>query len=258
SQVKLELNRLFHMLRAVHIFIFSIANLTVEVDAKYIKGMINNPDLQPNTTINQWITGILLFSFELIHVSMKKHAGVDSLSRRPSMEEDPLEDNNHEDWLDCTYSFGVALLNERMHPVKAAGVMLARPVHIIPYVRCLDHSLMFLVFLDILDPPPDEPIIPQSEAMLALDEKMIVIQHFLVSHEKPTDLLDNNFNTFITSTVHYFVLEGNLWHRELQGWHQLVVRANSITESSKRCTMISCTRVFIPFTHGYFYASGGQ
>jgi hypothetical protein len=34
------------------IFIFSVKNLTVEVDAKYIKGIINNPNLQPNTTIN--------------------------------------------------------------------------------------------------------------------------------------------------------------------------------------------------------------
>jgi len=42
SQVKLELYGLFRML---HIFIFGVKNLTVEVDAKYIKGMINNPDL---------------------------------------------------------------------------------------------------------------------------------------------------------------------------------------------------------------------
>jgi hypothetical protein len=49
SQAKLELYSLFHM---VHMHIFSITNLTVEVDAKYIKGMINNLDLQPNATIN--------------------------------------------------------------------------------------------------------------------------------------------------------------------------------------------------------------
>jgi hypothetical protein len=40
------------VLHAVCVFIFSVKNLTVEVDAKYIKGMINNPDLQPNATIN--------------------------------------------------------------------------------------------------------------------------------------------------------------------------------------------------------------
>jgi len=52
SQAKLELYGLFRALRAVRVHIFGITNLTVEVDAKYIKGMINNPDLQPNVTIN--------------------------------------------------------------------------------------------------------------------------------------------------------------------------------------------------------------
>ncbi|KIK77391.1 hypothetical protein PAXRUDRAFT_166999 [Paxillus rubicundulus Ve08.2h10] len=52
SQAKLELYGLFHALRAVHIYTFGIANFTVELDAKYVKCMINNSDLQPNTTIN--------------------------------------------------------------------------------------------------------------------------------------------------------------------------------------------------------------
>ena len=38
----------------------------MEMDAKYVQGMINNLDLQPSVTINQWIAGILLFSFCLI------------------------------------------------------------------------------------------------------------------------------------------------------------------------------------------------
>ena len=53
------------------------------MDAKYVKGMINNPDLQPNATINQWIAGILLFHFELCHISADRHAGPDGLSRQP-------------------------------------------------------------------------------------------------------------------------------------------------------------------------------
>ncbi|KAG2337009.1 hypothetical protein BDR05DRAFT_1005377 [Suillus weaverae] len=169
----------------------------------------------PNATINRWITCVLLFSFELIHVSTKKHAGVDGLSRRLPTEEDSMEDDDHKDWLDRAYSFGVMLLNERMHPVKAAGFMLNTMAHTMPYMKRLDCSPTFLVFLDILDPPPDEPIIPQSEAAQALDEKMITIKHFLVSCEKPTDLLDEDFDMFINSAVCYFVLEGNLWCREL-------------------------------------------
>ena len=54
SQATLELYGLFHALHTVCIFIFGVNNFvkTVEMDAKYIQGMINNLDLQPNVTIN--------------------------------------------------------------------------------------------------------------------------------------------------------------------------------------------------------------
>lgn len=59
-------------------------NFVIKVNAKYIKGMINNPDVQPNATINHWIAGILLpvFNFKLWHVAAKDHAPADGLSRR--------------------------------------------------------------------------------------------------------------------------------------------------------------------------------
>jgi hypothetical protein len=78
SQPKLELYGLFRSLRAVKLFIIRVQNLIVKVDAKYIKGMINNPDIQPNTTINRWIAGILLFRFKLIYVPGVTH-GPDGL-----------------------------------------------------------------------------------------------------------------------------------------------------------------------------------
>ena len=80
SQVKLELYGLFQALKAVKTYIVGIKNLVVEVDAKYIKGMINNPDIQPNATINRWIAGILLFDFKLRHVAAKDHTSADGLS----------------------------------------------------------------------------------------------------------------------------------------------------------------------------------
>jgi hypothetical protein len=60
SQAKLELYGLFRALRAYRIYIIGVKNLIVEVDAKYLKGMLNNSDIQLNTTINRWIAGILL------------------------------------------------------------------------------------------------------------------------------------------------------------------------------------------------------
>lgn len=52
SQPKLKLYGLFRALHAYHLYIIGIKQLVVEVNAKYIKGMLNNPDLQPNATIN--------------------------------------------------------------------------------------------------------------------------------------------------------------------------------------------------------------
>ena len=80
SQAKLELYGLFHALRTFRIYIIGVKNFTVEVDTKYLKGMLNNPDVQPNATINRWIAGILLFDFTLQHVPATAHTAADGLS----------------------------------------------------------------------------------------------------------------------------------------------------------------------------------
>jgi hypothetical protein len=65
SQAKLELYGVFRALRYLKLDIIGITNLTLEVDASYIKGMLNNPDIQPCNATNRWIAAILLFSTKL-------------------------------------------------------------------------------------------------------------------------------------------------------------------------------------------------
>src|SRR6266404_1076667 len=50
------------------------------MDAQYVHGMLANPNIQPNATMNRWITAILLFTFKLVHVPAEKHQGPDGLS----------------------------------------------------------------------------------------------------------------------------------------------------------------------------------
>lgn len=110
SQAKIELHGLFWALKAVKVWIIGIHNLTVEVNAKYIKGMINNPDIQPNTSINQWIAAILLFNFKLWHVPGSKHNGPDGLLQcQQSMDDKELDKmlEEIEEWLDDVVSCGV-------------------------------------------------------------------------------------------------------------------------------------------------------
>ncbi|SJL17472.1 uncharacterized protein ARMOST_21023 [Armillaria ostoyae] len=101
SQPKLELYGLFRALRSWRKYIIGLENLHVEVDAKYIKGMISAPDMQPNAAMNRWIQGILLFDFTLIHIPGTKFRGPDALSRRDLGENEtpPLEEYD-DSWLD--------------------------------------------------------------------------------------------------------------------------------------------------------------
>ena len=97
SQPKLELYGCYRALRHWRLYLFGIKKLILEVDAKYIKDMLNNPDLQPNASINRWIQGILLFDFELCHVPAERHKGPDALSSRTPNEDDIIEALEGED-----------------------------------------------------------------------------------------------------------------------------------------------------------------
>ena len=60
----------------------------MEVDARYIKGMLANPDLAPSASMNRWIVSILLFHFTLIHVPGTRH-GPDDHNNLPMKRENP-------------------------------------------------------------------------------------------------------------------------------------------------------------------------
>ena len=99
SQPKLELYGLLQALRQFCIYIICVRNLIVEVDAKYIKGMLNEPELQLNAVINRWVQGILVFDFTLVHVPGICFRGPDALLHRPREDEDEV--GTYDDsWLD--------------------------------------------------------------------------------------------------------------------------------------------------------------
>jgi hypothetical protein len=85
SQAKLELYGLLTALPTIH---YRSEKLFVEMDAEYIKGMLNNPDLNPNRTLNHWIATIKLFNFKLQHVPAESHKAPDGFSHKPPIKED--------------------------------------------------------------------------------------------------------------------------------------------------------------------------
>jgi hypothetical protein len=80
SQPKLESYGLYRSLRAQKLYLIGIWNLIVEVDAKFIKGMLAHLDVTPSASINWWVLSILMFHLTLVHIPGTHH-GPDRLSQ---------------------------------------------------------------------------------------------------------------------------------------------------------------------------------
>ena len=95
SQAKIEIYGLWHALQAYWLYIIGVKNLWVEINASYIKGMLNNLDIQPGTVVNRWIVGFKLFQFksELVHVPGHLHTGPDGLSCHATSPNDLIEED---------------------------------------------------------------------------------------------------------------------------------------------------------------------
>jgi len=78
-------------LNATKLWTIGSKKLVVEVNAQYIKGILNKLDIHPNIAMNQWISAILMFDFELVHVPGTEHKEPDGLSRRRIVEEEEEE-----------------------------------------------------------------------------------------------------------------------------------------------------------------------
>ena len=174
--MKLELYGLFYTLKATQLYTIGIKCFIVEMDAKFIKGMINNPMLHPNDAVNCWIAAILLFDFELIHIPAVKHTGADGLSCQPAaLDEDPPNDSDElEDWIDSN----TGLFIESHTPPS--------PYNVVPPLLLIqDNPHVFNTFnrssssLSTTDRSLDDNEIPCTAKAMLCDERLTVIHCFL-------------------------------------------------------------------------------
>ena len=214
SQPKLELYGLYRALRQLKLYLIGVRNLIVEVDAKYIKGMLRNPDIAPSASINRWIVSILMFHFELVHVPGTHH-GPDGLSRRkpqPGDEEEPEDD--FEDWIDDINGF-MHMVNP--HPTNMQTIINTPPI------TC------FISEENRQPSPTPEPedagdnnsttynIVPRSEAAVKADERLLKIQPWLDTLQRPDDLTDTEYKTFMRHCTEFFVSNNRLWRKDPKG-----------------------------------------
>jgi hypothetical protein len=107
SQPKLKIYSLYRVLHALCLYLIGVWNLVVEVDVRYIKGMLSNPDISPSASINRWMVTILTFHFDLVHVPGTHH-GPDGLSRwfrQVGDKEDQDDEEDFVDWIDQLHGF---------------------------------------------------------------------------------------------------------------------------------------------------------
>jgi transposase InsO family protein len=185
SQPKLELFGLYRALRAWRLYIIGVKTLHVEVDAKFIAGLLNNPDLQPDMAVNRWIQGILMFHFVLHHVPATKFQGPDALSRRGKAE-DEIAVSDDDDWLD---QIALAYLK----PVR--------------YFANLHQSYERMEFY-----PPDQ-LPPCHMTRTAQETLLDQVRHFLKTLEMPNFSNTQKQRRFIAKATEFYEHGGRLWKR---------------------------------------------
>jgi Integrase zinc binding domain/RNase H-like domain found in reverse transcriptase len=218
SQPKLELYGLYRALRQLKLYLIGVRNLIVEVDAKYIKGMLKNPDIAPSASINRWIVSILMFHFELVHVPGTHH-GPDGLSRRrpqPGDEEEPEDD--FEDWIDDVNGF-IHMIN----PLPYSHSTLINTPPITCFISETNRE-------DTPEPEQQEDdnassyhIVPRSEASVKADERLLKVKPWLDTLQRPDDLSDAEYKTFMRYCTEFFVYNDRLWRKDPKGQHKIVI-----------------------------------
>ena len=222
SQPKLELYGLYRALRSLKMHLLGVRNLIIEVDAKYIKGMLANPDIAPSASINRWILGILMFHFTLVHVPGTHH-GPDGLSRRkPQPGDEPEKDDDFEDWVDQVNGF-IHFIDPL--PFQICSLTNSPPISC--YITDSDRE-------DSPEPedapqPKDQDdstpysIVPRSDAAEAMDDKLVKVKKWLETLERPDSMTNSEYKSFMRYCTEFFILNGRLWRKDSKGHHKVVV-----------------------------------
>ena len=254
SQAKLEIFGLYRAFREFKIYLLGVRNLVVEVDARYIKGMLQNPDIAPSASINRWILAILTFHFKLVHVPATHH-GPDGLSRRPRQPDDEVRDeealdDEFDDWVDGFYGFLHAINPSPLadHSYKSRGIAtVAHFANIFVPMgndRAARNDNTVDVFSQTVDVFPqvvsdsdslEYSLVPRSEAAKHEETRLEEVSKYLDDLKRPTHMDDKVFNSFLRYVLRFFTRDSKLWRKDAQGMHKLVVEQSRRLEVMREC-----------------------
>lgn len=230
SQAKLELYGLYRAIKDLRFYLVGAQNLTVEVDAKYIKGMINNPDVVPNAAANRWVAYILLFDFKLVHIPGKDHVAADGLSRRPRADQDPdMEEDDDSGWLEHGGILAVEVMNWSPAPIFGtmanaevngfySGIQSA--LHMSPESRARKQLLGKTANSTWALSPVS---IPRSDKALKQEIEIQAIREFLKNPKRPEGSTEVEFARFVRKAAIFFYKGDQLWRKDRTGRHKLFI-----------------------------------
>jgi len=202
--------------------------------------MLNNPDIQPNATINCWIAGILLFDFMLKHVPGASH-GPDGLSwcpTQPDNEPEPID--NYEDWIDRSYGFmhiinPCFVLHRERNALSLYTLVDSCVLSTAPSTHTIHHPAnhkTIQIFSNELATPLDFtplPInteivfIPHTPQADTADHHLNLVTHVLQSASRPEQVIESEWHCLISYALHFFLHADNLWHKNAHEEHKIVI-----------------------------------
>ena len=92
---KLECRALLRSIKKFCNYLYGV-HFLVETEAQTLVHQLNQPITDIPGAVGRWLAYIRLYSFDVVHVSVTKPNGPDSLSRRPATHEDLEELRNEE------------------------------------------------------------------------------------------------------------------------------------------------------------------
>ena len=212
---------MYRALQSLKLYLISVHNLIVEVDAKYIKGMLSNLHIAPSASINHWILSILMFHFTLVHVPGLHHGPDGLLRRKPQVGDEEEPEDDFDDWIDNVNGF-MHIINPSPTIVPA---LTATPP-IINYAITSDHNQTkednsdLSVMEEAITP---YSVIPRSEIAIAADQRLEKVRDWLETLKRPDGMIDPNYKTFMCYCTEFFVSDKHLWRKDSKGQHKIVV-----------------------------------
>jgi Integrase zinc binding domain len=202
---------LYRAMCTYRLWIIGVRNLVVEINVRYIKGMLAHLDIQPSASISRWILSILTFHFKLVHVKGSFH-GPDGLSRRLQQPNDPeieSDDFEFEDWIDNLHGF--------MHIIQPLPGS-RKEVFTGAQILSVEKSIS-----EISQEEREYSNVPRSEKAEKDDRRIEEVRKWHKNLRRLENLSDSQYQAFMPYALKFFLDGNRLWKKDSHGEHKLVV-----------------------------------